>query len=1092
MNDTDMQSMDRTGEQVIPWQLAATPHERLAKGLGVASADGTAESRYAYWRQLGWVQAHPERAPARFAALGLDEPEFISMFGEEKSALAERLGPAPAWFHSACTALASHAASLPRTSANENANQDQNQNESEGEADFLSLVAPLIEHAQNELAERLEALLGREGVPVELMPLASLADTPPEERIWDAVYKTLVLELKVAELNGKLQTQDPEARLAEFVRSLEEPGGRTQLWAEYPVLVRYVVGILDQWVRRSAEVAERWIGDWNLLIASGLLPESPGELLELSVGQGDVHRDGQSVAIATFERAKLVYKPRSLAPEAVVNRLIGWFNERAPAYDLRPLHLLDRGSYGWTEFLAHEPCTDDEQLRGFYWRAGAMLALLHVLWGIDFHRENLIAHGAYPVAIDCEVLCHITETDITGVPGPRNLEPADAFLADSVVRVGLLPVPFVFQDDQSKWQRSDLSALSGAAGQSTPITAPTLVVEDGELRVRNRRGEMEATQNLPSDSSATAFTPEVVDGFETAYRELAQGRDELLAPGELLDWLRGVELRLLLRPTMYYERVLLDSLHPDFMRDAMDRSICLDRLFAKGHVPGMASVAEDEIRQLVTGNIPFFTFRPESPDLVLESGERVPSFLPRVPLACVEQRLRDLSDDDMGRQRHLIELTLACFDPESMPRPSRAPVATSTLALPGELRAVAVRIGETVMRKKLERGGRAGWVFAKNLHDEIWTPGPVGADLYDGLPGIGLFLAALGRATSHPGALRTATQIGDQLVDVVRPILDDAGKSKPAQVEWPVGAFSGAGGILYFLGNLTRLANESRWLPCIASLVAWIERHCPSDPHLDVISGSAGALLALLSVRDLVNVEAAACAAVARLTSSQSASGEHAGGWQSAAAPRPLAGMGHGAGGIALALAQWNAVRPSHGVSHAVASALAFEETLFDDAECNWRDARSEEREFMAGWCHGAPGIALARLALPSSGRCDERLERALQSALRHTGVAGSTFEGAPNDGLCHGDLGNLEILRLASPHLAGAIETNALLRCYRAVLDRSHRDGWRSGDPLGVENPGLMNGLAGMGLSLLSAATWAESEGAANTPSALLLQPLQ
>jgi lantibiotic modifying enzyme len=51
-------------------------------------------------------------------------------------------------------------------------------------------------------------------------------------------------------------------------------------------------------------------------------------------------------------------------------------------------------------------------------------------------------------------------------------------------------------------------------------------------------------------------------------------------------------------------------------------------------------------------------------------------------------------------------------------------------------------------------------------------------------------------------------------------------------------------------------------------------------------------------------------------------------------------------------------------------------------------------------------------------------------------------------------------------------------------VLESIHRDGWLCGVPLGVESPGLMTGLAGIGYELLRLAE------PRRVPSVLMLEP--
>jgi lantibiotic modifying enzyme len=117
----------------------------------------------------------------------------------------------------------------------------------------------------------------------------------------------------------------------------------------------------------------------------------------------------------------------------------------------------------------------------------------------------------------------------------------------------------------------------------------------------------------------------------------------------------------------------------------------------------------------------------------------------------------------------------------------------------------------------------------------------------------------------------------------------------------------------------------------------------------------------------------------------------------------------------------------------------------------------------MTPWCHGAPGIGLARLC--SLRHLDDEAIRAeIDTALQTTLAKG--FGG--NHSLCHGDLGNLELLLQASQVLAEPQWHAQVDRIAAIILESISRDGWLCGTPLGVESPGLMTGLAGIGYGLL------------------------
>ena len=74
----------------------------------------------------------------------------------------------------------------------------------------------------------------------------------------------------------------------------------------------------------------------------------------------------------------------------------------------------------------------------------------------------------------------------------------------------------------------------------------------------------------------------------------------------------------------------------------------------------------------------------------------------------------------------------------------------------------------------------------------------------------------------------------------------------------------------------------------------------------------------------------------------------------------------------------------------------------------------------------------------------------------------------AGNHSLCHGALGNVELLLTAARLLNRPEDQEALERATALIVGSIEAHGWVSGVPLGVETPGLMTGLAGIGYELL------------------------
>jgi lantibiotic modifying enzyme len=177
--------------------------------------------------------------------------------------------------------------------------------------------------------------------------------------------------------------------------------------------------------------------------------------------------------------------------------------------------------------------------------------------------------------------------------------------------------------------------------------------------------------------------------------------------------------------------------------------------------------------------------------------------------------------------------------------------------------------------------------------------------------------------------------------------------------------------------------------------------------------------------------------------------------------------MSHGAAGFAYALASLSAATGREEFAQAASECIEFEDSSYDEKRHNWPDLRgSGEPQWASQWCHGAPGIGLARIATSKQGVLDVRpLVRDISQALE------GTEQGWPTrlDTLCCGTLGCIEFLRgassilartdlreLASQRLMGTVEAARLNGDYR----------WNGGSRR--FNLGLFRGLAGVGYTLL------------------------
>jgi type 2 lantibiotic biosynthesis protein LanM len=458
----------------------------------------------------------------------------------------------------------------------------------------------------------------------------------------------------------------------------------------------------------------------------------------------------------------------------------------------------------------------------------------------------------------------------------------------------------------------------------------------------------------------------------------------------------------------------------------------------------------------------------------------------------VRRRLADASEADLGRQLHIIRqaLGLDALARRATPRPRSnvmpGEAAASRDALLAASEAVAQRLAELSFRGP----ARARWLVPRRLEGRHWTMGEAGPDLYFGMSGITLFLAYLGAVSGAPHH----RELGEAAAATLRGQLRSASGRRPPPGLDKVGAFDGWGGVIYACTHLGALWREPALWDLAEAALDRLPSAIEADVHHDLVGGNAGCLLGLLRLaRQRPSTPALALAR--RCGEQLLAAARPVGGglgWPPLRGSRPLTGLSHGAAGIAWALTELGAATGEARYRTAAEGALAYERGWFSHEQGNWPDLRDGAPEddagdvsaggterFLNAWCHGAPGIGLARLGVRAYLE-DEAVEREIDEAVATTLRAGFGL----NHSLCHGDLGNLDFL-LEVARTRGDRQLEA--RVYRwaaGVLESIQRQGWLYGTPAGTEPPGLMVGLAGIGYGLLRLAAPAE------VPSLLRLAP--
>ena len=913
-------------------------------------------------------------------------------------------------------------------------------------AGLLSALAPLADGPRREVRA---ALAGSCVTPTEPQALEGLVEDLERalfNRLFSAASRTLVVELGAASARDLLAGDSPEARFDFFCDGLTDRAFAGVLLAQYPALVRRLVATIGFWQASTKETLARLTSDRERLRGQLFGGDDPGpwsgaELL------GDYHRRGRAVQRILFASgACVIYKPRPVAMEGGFHALVAWLNAAGLSPSLSAAEVVECGAYGWARWVEAAPCADAAGVGRFFRRQGANLALAYLLGAVDLHFENVIASGEHPVIVDLEALFETTQQ--TAALG-RASAAAFETLNDSVIRTLLLPVRIEGDGDAEGGRRSaDVSALGYAGDEQSIYFAPGWDQTGSDaMRVADVRATMPAARCLPQLDGrripANGHVEDILVGFTDAY-DLMTTHRVALADREAgpLRRFRGAAARRVLRPTSSYVRLIDASWHPALAGDMQTLETHLgERLGALEASPALTPrVAAAEVADLIDGDIPYFVSS-VGPHRQRSGGKGREVLPPAGGWEACQRRLSRLSPADRDRQLWMTRLSFVTFQAPL----TRRVMTVHHRAGPRAIEAAARAIGDRLCVLAIETNGRASWLFAALDDRRRLSPAVVGFDLYDGLAGIAVFLAALWVRTGevrYRGLAEAALAEGF-----------DMHQALPRE-RISIGAFDGAGGLAW------ALALVGRWFadPALSGqALAVIGRHLPfaaDEPAIDLLGGRAGFLTAGMAV--------AAMTGDVTLAEALDTCADSLRNLDAGVLPGPEeAGLAHGRAGIGLALARWARQGGRELEFEAACGLLAADLASAEAVRDGEQPALSEhDGRSMAAWCRGGLGVALAGLRL---GRPQPAAVRALVKAVSALETRG---EGAALC-LCHGSLGVQEFLDAAAGigvhgarPLAAQIARETLTRVLGGEIcaDYYHR----------TEAPGMMRGLAGTGYALL------------------------
>lgn len=788
--------------------------------------------------------------------------------------------------------------------------------------------------------------------------------------------RVLLLELHAASMAGELGRGDEKARWAAFVDRAATPQFRAAIAERYPTLLTRIDAAGRSVIEAVGTLAERLVADRPDLerlaaeadATSDVQAQPLGELRSLRLGAGDPHRGGHTVSRLEFEGAVLMYKPRPLEVDAALDTVLATLLPQPER--IRTARTLARDGYGWSAFIEHRYCADDDETEIFYANLGRWLAVMRLIGGTDLHAENIVAHGPIPVVVDAETML--------ASPAPPThagtaADVASQILHHAVLRTGILPMRVDLLSG------IDVSAVGRLAGEQPALTAP-IITGGGTDSARLAYGEARIAEvrNHPNpDPVPERFWEHIVSGFlelSTRMRTL----DDSGRLDSLLDPFLGCEVRRVVRSTQVYGDIRRMLWHPAALHDeptAIEHARAALRRHARGNpiAPGDDTTINAEIAELLIGDTPVFTAHIDEPQLTaaLDNWRAV----------------------DLELEARLIRFSLAGVYRDGFPRgtTTSAKPAITTDASSRKLAADAVRtLRDTAIHGAADSVTWIGPVIG----EKGWTVRALGPDLHSGLPGVALCLAgyvnevAAGRADHVDGI----SELLPGTLSALRAAEDQRRSHR-------IGALVGLAGQVWTWTTLSRLLDDRALLDRAVARAVLLGKGLHADSaqwSANWSSGLAGTITPLLGLVDAtgddrwLDLAATGADLLSRLDS-----------------PSDV-GFIHGQAGIGWAL-------------HRISSSEAGDDARRD----HWRAvadnvfdpiAAIDQTADDSGWCRGVAGIGLVA--------CD----LANVDAARHAAELQASSSEDDSRSLCHGAAGTWEFRAAAARLLAQEITPQRLI----------------------------------------------------------------
>ena len=830
---------------------------------------------------------------------------------------------------------------------------------------------------------------------------------------------------------------------------------------EYPFMFRQLSVLLETWISSIKEFLKRYQADQDQIQITFLDGCDLNPIEKIITNLSERHNEGRRVFKIIFKNnKKIIYKPRSVEQEYAFNTFLSWLNKKI-SVSFPHLKVLSQNGYGWVEFIEHDKCLTKNEVEKYYYLSGGLLFLLYFFHGKDFHMDNIIATKKGPYLIDIESLLHpcgnLFTTDLLQ---KSYLKKTDQ--SENVLSSGFLS----FSSPSGKFNKIyDISALRGKSGYQTKFLKKVwyktgkdnIGIEYKQLVAPKHQNHFYCNGNLQLPEY---YINSIIDGFMFFYQFFIDKKIELTLHKSPLYLFEKVPIRIMLRSSNDYALIQQLLTMPSNQKKGTDASLLIELLSQYfihfDEKPCNWSFYIKEIRDILNIDIPYLSISSYK-NIIKECFQRL--------------SVKDLHDQEILLRKSLESFAHQKAHIDILSSNNDEKIGSDDIAIKNEIKYqskyIYNMINDIVIKENFIKTSDKNFKKDQEVYQYLND-----LYLYNGKCGILFFLSAYSYVFETFESNELITKYCHSILKTTQEMLTSNYSKK-----LNLGACNGIGSIIYSFVCIGQMLNNNSIIEYANELAHNISKNkIMITKKFDIEGGTAGLLLSLLSLYEVTKQNETLV--LAKICASQLINNSDGNnicrGWKNDDNIM-LAGYAHGASGIATSLLRLFKYCKNELYLKTAIQAFNYERGLYSDNHKNWRILHIKSSKentsnslFMNSWCHGAPGIFLARMEALSFID-DKETQLDLNNAIEKM----SNNELNRVDCLCCGNTGRSDILINGGKKLNKEDLIKKGEDLFYRTVKKAKIDGYFSlkneiWENIDIHQIGLFKGLAGIGLLML------------------------